>query len=144
MTTPPELFSAEWADAWRDALNTSAAYRAAAAEWRDTLALVLLADARFGIHEDRGVFLELYEGECRTARTVNGTDRQEAAYVIEAIPAVWQEVLRGTLAPLTAIALGRLRLARGNVAQLMPFVAAARELVATAAALETTYPAGWD
>ena len=135
----PELFTAEWADAWRTALNASAAYRAAAAEWRDTLTVVLLADPAFGVPEDRSV-----EGECREARMATANDRLESAYVIEAVPAVWQGVLRGTLAPLTAIALGKLRLAKGSLTQLMPFAAAARELVAAATALDTRYPEGWE
>ena len=140
----PELFTAEWADAWRTALNASAAYRAAAAEWRDTLTVVLLADPEFGVPEDRSVFLQLFEGECREARMATANDRLESAYVIEAVPAVWQGVLRGTLAPLTAIALGKLRLAKGSLTQLMPFAAAARELVAAATALDTRYPEGWE
>ena len=142
MTEP--LFSASWATAWRDALNRSAAYRAAAADWCDSLVVTLRPDPGLGVPRAQSVFLDLLEGECREARPATPADFEAADFVIEAAPSVWKDVLGGTLAPLTALALGRLRLAKGSMADLLPFVAAARELVAAASSLDTEYPEGWE
>jgi hypothetical protein len=46
------------------------------------------------------------------------------------------------MAPLTAIMAGKIRLTKGNMASLIPFAAAARELVVAALEMEVSFPDG--
>ncbi len=62
-------------------------------------------------------------------------DLDAAEYLFEARPEVWDELLSGRMAPVMALMTGKLRLMRGSLATLMPYVAAARELIATAGAV---------
>ena len=62
-----EVFSAAWADEWARLLNQSAAYRAAAAAWEGSIALVMTQSSAAEA-ERRAVFADLWHGECRTAR----------------------------------------------------------------------------
>lgn len=144
---PLEVFTAPWAEAWAEALRASASYRRAAARWEGNLLLVLAADPARGVPAERGVLLDLWHGECRAARLVDGAgeppeplDHPEAKYVVRAGPEVWRDVLSRRIEPLFAIVAGRLRLQRGSLAALTPFAAAARELVLAAATLEARFP----
>jgi len=132
-----ELFSEQWARQWGARLNESATYRAAAAEWKGAVALVMTA-ANGG--EPRAVYMDAQGGTCHIAREASEEDLAGAAYIFEAAPAVWREVFGGRTAPAMALFSGKLRLTRGNLAALMPHAAAARELIATAAAVPVRFP----
>ena len=62
-----EVFSSAWADEWARLLNQSAGYRAAAAAWEASIVLVMTQSGAAEA-ERRGVFADLWRGECRTAR----------------------------------------------------------------------------
>lgn len=123
-----ELFSQSWAEGLGAELLSSAAYRQAAAGWEGSLALVSLQDGG-----ERAVFLDLWHGDCRSARLAVSDDLDVADYVLAADLPVWQKVLRGELEPIFALMAGKLKLRRGSLARLTPHVLAARELVRAAA-----------
>lgn len=134
----PTAFTAEWADAWCRALNESAAYRRAGAEWEGDVVLVMSAD---GDSPARAVHLDLHRGACRGARIATADDVAGARYVMEAAPVTWRELLGGRTAPLMALMSGRLRLTRGSLTALVPFAGAAGELVAAAVRMNCDFPA---
>ncbi len=129
-----EVFSEEWARRWAEELRASDAYRAAAATWEGSLALVMTGDS-----EDRSVFVDLWHGECRGARRARDDDRQEADFVIAAGVDTWKQVLAGKLEPIFGLMSGKLELERGSLAALVPQVKAATELVAAAARVDTDF-----
>ncbi|MGE0441784.1 MAG: SCP2 sterol-binding domain-containing protein [Gemmatimonadales bacterium] len=137
----PNAFSDEWARAWGDALNASPEYAAAAATWEGSVAAAVVAEP--GDPPLAAVFLDVWHGQCRTARAAAPADLEEATYVIEAAPASWREVFSGRLAPLMGLMSGKLRIARGDLATLVPYAGAARELVRIAGTVPTDYPADW-
>ncbi len=133
----PELFSDPWAARWCAELNASVAYRGAAAEWEGGVALVMTAPEP---RHARAVFLDSSRGVCREARAANEEDLAAAVYIFEAAPAIWRQLFTGGLAPVMALFSGKLRLTRGNLAALMPYAGAARELIATAGAVPARFP----
>ncbi len=140
MTT--EILSEAWAQAWSDALNGSESYRAAAAGWEGAVAIAVRGEPQRGI-EGRAVFLDLWHGACRAARTASPADLEAARFVLTADAATWLELLRDGLDPVPAVMSGRLELSKGSVMSLLPQVAAAKELVAVGRSLPTTLPPGW-
>jgi putative sterol carrier protein len=136
----PDIFTDVWAKAWCRELNGSAAYKAAAANWEGAVALVMLPDPALGIPAPRAVHLDLHCGGCRGAHPANPADLAGAAFVFEGAAATWRELLGGRLSPLMALIGGKLRLARGELTALLPYVNAARELVATAAIVHGQFP----
>ncbi len=137
-----EAFSAEWANQWCTRLNQSQAYRAAASTWEGGVALVMARDGS-STADERAVYLDLWHGECRQARAATPLDRENARYVLTGTAPVWRELLGGTMAPLTAVMSGKLRLSKGSMGSLLPYAGAARELVAIAMAIDVTFPDGW-
>ena len=132
-------FTTEWAEAWGAALNASATYRDAAATWEGSVAVVAsTAGERLA-----AVFLDVWHGGCRVARAATDADLAEAVYVLEAEPVAWKAVLGGGVSPMMALLSGRVKLARGELAKLLPYATAAKELVTLAGSVPAEFPAGW-
>lgn len=138
---PYELFTPEWAAAWGRQINRSDAYRLAAQTWKWPVVLTMKEDPAHGVPE-RSIFLDLFKGECRETRPAAPEDLEEAPFVLAADPATWKQVLDGELEPIPGIVRGRIRLLKGSLATLLPYVLAARELVCAATRVETCFPEG--
>ena len=122
--------SAEWAQAYRDALNANPAYKEAAAAWEgDILLLVRPSDPGAPAP---GIHLALAHGEC-SAATFHADARTVASeFVFEGSPENWQRLMRREVDPVKAILDGTFKI-RGNLAKMMRFTRAAKELVDSAA-----------
>jgi len=125
------LFSDAWAKACQSELNASAAYREAGANWDAAVAFILDDD-----EGQRGVYVDLWHGECREARQLVEGDIDQAPYVIRGGEAAWSSVLGGSLEPLMALAMGQLKLIKGSLGALAFQIRAARELVAAASRVQ--------
>ncbi len=137
---PLPVFSDAWASACGEVINRSSAYRAAAQSWEGALVLLMTPDRPPG--EERRVFLDLWHGDCRSARTATLADEATARYVLAGSESGWRLVLTGKVAPLLAIMTGKLRLAKGSLAELIPYTGAAKELVTAASMIEASFPGG--
>ncbi len=121
--------SAEWAEAYRTALNENAAYRAAAKAWVGDI-LLLVVPPTPGAPAP-GVHLDLADGGCRQATYYEDARNVASEFVYEGTPENWARLMRHELDPVKAILDGTFRV-RGNLAKLMRFTRAAKELVETA------------
>jgi putative sterol carrier protein len=135
-----ELFTLEWAEAWRDQILANSAYQAAARTWRWPLVLVMRADPGLGLPDERSIYLDLYQGDCREARVATAADLEQTPYLLSADPRTWRQVLERQLEPIPGLMRGKLKLVRGSLASLLPYVMAAKELVESATRIETSYP----
>lgn len=131
-------FTTEWAAAWAAQLNASPAYREAAAEWEGGVVLELAGEAG---HLVAAVFLDLWRGACRAGRAATEADREAARYVFQGSAATWRHLLEEGASPVMAILSGRLRLVRGDLVSLLPYAAAARELLRAPSGFATAFPA---
>jgi putative sterol carrier protein len=131
------VFSDEWARACALAINDNLAYRAAAATWEGAILLHIAAPDP---GSERRVWLDLWRGECREARSGTTTDEDAARYILSGDRTTWQQVLSGATAPIMAIMMGRLRITKGSLAELLPHVESAKQLVASAASIEASFP----
>ena len=125
------LFSDAWAKACQIELNASAAYRESAATWEGAVVFI-----RRDAAGERGVYVDLWHGECREARTLADGDVDRAPYVINGEEQAWADVLGGSLDPLVALALGRLKLVKGSLGALAFHIRSSRELVAAASRVQ--------
>lgn len=124
-----ELFSERWARSWRDAINSSEAFRREGADWDGVLVI-----STSGV-EAEGVVLELEGGSCRAARPARAADRERADIVIEASPDMWRSLFAGRADLWLSILLGRFHLARGHLGALRAHLPAARALLAAAGSI---------
>lgn len=121
--------SSEWATALQQALNQNTAYADAARAWvGDILLLVRPADASAPAP---GIHLDLANGTCRSATFYPDAREVKSEFVYEGSPENWARLMRHEVDPVKAIMEGTFRV-RGNLAKLMRFTRAAKELVETA------------
>jgi putative sterol carrier protein len=132
------VFSDDWARACAVALQQREGYRLAAAGWEGAVLLLMTAIGP-GLGERR-VYFDLWHGDCRDARAATMEDEAAARYILSGTVVAWQQVLTGGVAPLVAIMTGRLRLTKGSLVELIPYVNAAKELVAAAAMVQSSFP----
>jgi putative sterol carrier protein len=125
--------SATWATAFQRALNENAAYAEAARAWvGDVLLLVRPSDSS-GVTP--GIHLDLANGSCRAATFHEDARTVSSEFVFEGTPENWARLMRHEIDPVKSILDGTLRV-RGNMAKLMRFTRAAKELVETASRVE--------
>ena len=136
-----EVFTHEWALACGEQINENEDYRHAAKKWEWPLVLTMTAAPGLSLSE-RSVYLDLFEGDCREARAARPADAESVPYVISADPKTWKQVLDRDLEPIFGLMRGKLKLAKGSLVSLLPYVAAAKEMVLSAACVETRYPEG--
>lgn len=135
---PQRPFTQPWADALCAVIAADAAYRTAARSWTWPVALVLEAAPDRGYPDDVAVELALDRGACHGAQLVPA-DAVAAPIVLAGSYATWEQVGRGTLDAVPAVATGRLRLTRGSLTTLMMNMSAATALVECARKVGTLY-----
>jgi putative sterol carrier protein len=134
--------SAEWTAAFKDAINANEAYAKAGKEWtHGKVAYVVKARPALGIERDMAMVLDLHAGTCREAQMVTADQAQGAEFVIVAEYERWKEVLSGQVDPTKAMMQNKLKLERGHLPTIVKFVVASKELVRSALAIDTEYPA---
>jgi len=136
-----EVFTQDWAVAWGEAIRASDGYRTAARRWRWPMVIIMSFGPELDLPE-RSVFLDLFEGDCREARSATETDWAAVPYVLSGDFHAWKQVLERELDPILALMTGKLKLEKGSLASLIPYVTAAREMVAAAAQVPYRFPAG--
>ena len=138
-----EIFTKDWAKSWSDQINANAAYKQAAAKWEGAIAMVMTPDGGMGIPDERIVVADLWHGDCRGAHVAGADQLDDVPYLIKATPANWKSVLSGKTDPIVGLMGGKLKLAKGSLFALLPYAKAAKELVNSAMAVDTSFPEGW-
>ncbi len=139
-----EIFTDEWAQDWHEAINDNENYKKAAAKWEGAIGMVMTADSDMGIPEERMVVADLWHGDSRGAKAIDASELDDVPFVIKATPENWKKVLAGKLDPIVGLMGGKLKLAKGGLFALLPYAKAAKELVASAIAVDTEFPDGWE
>jgi putative sterol carrier protein len=135
-----DVFSEEWSHACCAQLNGHQPYKSAASGWEGAIVMVMRADPKQGLTEDRAAWFDLHRGECRGARMATPEDRESAPYVMSAVPSVWKQVFAREMEPISAIMFGKLKLERGSMFTLARYTTAAKEMVVAAGMVEAVFP----
>lgn len=130
--------SEEWVKAYWEAIRQSD-YSETGKTWnKGAVALVCKAEPAIGLKEDVGIWLDLHEGQCRSAQIVPPAEAQTAPFVVTGEYARWKQVIEGKLDPIKGMMQGKLRL-KGDLPTIVRYVKASKTLVASAANVATTF-----
>ena len=133
------VFSPEWVAAYKKEVQTSPSYKKAAATWEGDMTLVIQKDAKGSIASDLYLFMDLWHGDCRDMRLVSAEEGLKAKFVVTGGYDRWKQVIREELEPIKGMMQGKLKL-KGNLAYIVRFVKAAKELVSCTAKVPTRFP----
>ena len=132
------FFSDEWVSAYKDAINGSAAYKTAAADWTYGVVALICKALPPAFPRDTGIWLDLDRGVCRDAKVVGVDEAAKAPFCITGDYARWKQVLRKELEPIKGMMQGKLKL-KGDLPTIVRAVKAAQELVNSAGNLDTLF-----
>jgi putative sterol carrier protein len=133
-----EFGTQEWADAMKDALNNSAAYKKEAQKWEGDMCFVAVAGD--GLETDLVSYFDLWHGACRDAKAVPSGESVSSAFTISAALPVWKLVVAGELDPIAGLTSRKLKL-KGNMLKILRTPKAAIEMVNCAKSVDTSWPA---
>jgi len=133
------VYSPEWVAAYRKEVQTSPSYKKAAATWEGDLTLVIQKDAKGSIPSDLYLYMDLWHGDCRDIRLVAAEEGLKAKFVVTGGYDRWKQVIREELEPIKGMMQGKLKL-KGNLAYIVRYVAAAKELVSCTSKIPTRFP----
>jgi len=128
----------EWAKVLQTKLNSSDAYKKAAAKWEGDFYFVV--EKGGGVPEDVYMYLDLWHGEARDAYLEVDPSSKKPAFTLQAPLEIWKGVLEKKIDPIRGIMTRQLQL-KGNMMKIMKAPKAATELVECAASVDTEWPA---
>ncbi|HNS03264.1 MAG TPA: SCP2 sterol-binding domain-containing protein [Anaerolineae bacterium] len=129
------FLSDEWAAAFKDALNNSAAYKAAAETWEGDFYFI----AELANGEQRTLYLDLWHGDCREAYVVADPASKSPEFEVSGKIPAWKKVIEKKVDPIQGLITRQLKL-KGNMAKVLKSVKAAQELVNSATTVPTEFP----
>ena len=137
----PHLFpSPEWVAAYKDAINSNAAYKTAGKDWtHGVVAMCVKADPTLGIEHDVAMWLDVHQGQCRDCKLIPASEAQGAAFIVLADHAKWKAVIRKELDPIKAMMQGKIKLTKGHMPTIVKYVQSTKELVESASRVETKF-----
>lgn len=130
--------SEEWLRVYQERINDSPEYREAAKDWEGDISFVFEAEPDKHVPLDLWAWLDLWHGQCRTARMVSPEEGAAAPYVIRAPYTRWKDVLLGDLDPVKGMMQGKLKL-QGDLPAIIRYVRAANELVHLTGSVPTEF-----
>jgi len=134
-----EPYSDEWAQAYKDEINSSPVYKQAAAGWEGTVGLVVLAEPDKNVPEDRGIFMDLWHGEARDIKIVSRDEAEQAQFVITGPYSRWKAVAKKELDATKGIMLGQLKL-KGDFPTLVRYTKASQEMTECTTRVPVNWP----
>jgi putative sterol carrier protein len=134
-----KAFTPEWAEAFKQELNRSDAYRQAGKGWKWSVGLVTEAEPDKGVPDDVGMWLDLFEGEARDVKVVSADEARGADFVITAPYSRWKEVMKKELDPTKAMLQGKLKL-KGDLPTIVRYTKASQEMTECTTRIQTEFP----
>jgi putative sterol carrier protein len=132
-------FSPEWAQAFKDAINRSDAYRQAAKGWKWKVGLVVEAEPDKRFAEARGLVLDLFDGEARDVTVGAADDARACDFVITATYSRWKQVATKQLDAVRGMLQGKLKV-KGNLPTIVRYTRASQELTNCTSRVPVAWP----
>jgi putative sterol carrier protein len=134
-----KAFSPEWAKAFKDEVNKSAAYKAASKGWKWTVGLVVEAEPDKHFAEAKGVVMDLFEGQARDFKIGSVADAQKCDFVITAAYSRWKQVAMKELDATKGMLQGKLKL-KGDLPTIVRYTKSSQELTECTTRFQVEWP----
>lgn len=139
-TSPPYIFfTPEWASLYQQAITTDPLYRKVAAGWEGTVCLHVEKKPKYGLEIDLYLLLDLWHGECRSARLVPPDVGEAANYVITASLDHWMKIGKKELDTVKGMMQRKLKL-KGSLPSIVRYVKASNRLAEISAEVGGKFP----
>jgi putative sterol carrier protein len=137
------LGTPEWVYEFEKKIQADGRYKEVAQKWEGSVVLVFKADPQAGFDSDVFLFMDLWHGECRSARLVPPEIGQNGEYVLETEYDRWKRILKKELNVVKELATRKLKLVPFDfkkAAKLTAAAQAALRLVDLGSEVGTRFP----
>jgi len=129
--------SEEWLNEYVVKLNSNANYEDSAKQWEGAFVFVIGKDDAFD--KDAYMYLDLYHGKCRSAKfSLAAADLPPPEFKYTGPFGNWRKLINKEIDPIQGILTGKFKL-EGSMMKVMRYTKAAKELVNTAATVQTEF-----
>lgn len=125
---------------FKDTVNGNAAYEDAARDWEGDFLFIIKPDGP--LTREIVYYVDLFHGKCRQARLIETREGVKTSFIYEGPLKSWVQLLGKQLDPIGSLMLGKFKL-HGNLAKILKYTRAAKELVNSVAAVPTEFPPEW-
>ena len=132
-----KFFTQEWCDAYKEAINKSAAYEEAAKTWEGDF--YFITEKGGPVKEPIIGYVDLYHGKCRKVEVVTDTKKYSPEFIISAPYHIWKRICLKQLDSTQALITKQSKLT-GNMAKIMRYTKAANEITNITKQLPTEWP----
>lgn len=132
--------SEEFIQQFKDTVNNNSAYEDAARDWEGDFLFVIKPDGP--LKSEIVYYVDLYHGKCRGARLLSTQEGTKTSYIYEGPLKSWVKLLGRQLDPIGSLMMGKFKL-HGNLAKVLRYTRAAKELVNSVASVPTEFPPDW-
>jgi putative sterol carrier protein len=129
----------EWVAMFEKGIQEDATYKEVAKDWEGSVVLHVEAAPEYGLDIDLYVLLDLWHGDCRSARIVPEEVGEAGDFVITGSAERWMDVGRKELDTVKGMMQGKLRL-KGNLPTIVRYVKASVRLTDISADVGGRYP----
>ena len=126
---PYIVLTPEWVSEFEKMVQADDRYKEVARTWEGSVTLVFKADPETGLDDDLFILLDLWHGECRSAKIVPSEIGRNGDYVLEAKYERWKKVLKRELNVVKEMATNRLKLVPFNFKKAAKLAAAAQAAI---------------
>lgn len=132
--------SAEFIQQFKDGVNANKAYEEAARDWEGDFLFIIKPDGPLA--DEIVYYVDLSHGKCRDARLLSSRSEVKTSFIYEGPLKSWVKLLDKQLDPIGSLMLGKFRI-HGNLAKILKYTSAAKELVNSVAVVPVEYPGEW-
>ena len=125
---------------FRAMVNTNEAYADAAKDWEGDFLFIIRPEGP--LTSEIVYYVDLYHGECREARLLLAKESVKTAFIYEGPLSSWVKLLAKQLDPIGSLMMGKFKL-HGNLAKILRYTRAAKELVNSVSTVPTEFPPEW-
>lgn len=129
--------SEEWAKEYVEKLNSNSAYQAAGKTWDDSITFVVDPDDAY--KEFWYIYLDLKAGKC--VKYQSGSEEKDmpvSTFKYKGKYSNWVKLIKGEIDPIQGLMTGKFKL-EGSMMKIMRYTNAAKEMVNTAAKVDTQF-----
>jgi putative sterol carrier protein len=137
---PPYIYlTPEWVSLYEKAVQGDAPYRESAQGWEGKVCLHVEAEPKYGLDIALYIVLDLWHGDCRSAKIVPTDVGEASEFVITGTADRWLQVIRKELDTIKGMMQGKLKL-KGDLPTIVRYVKAAARLVEIATEVGGKFP----
>jgi putative sterol carrier protein len=124
---------------FKNTVNNNHSYEDAAKDWEGDFLFIIKPDGP--LTTEIIYYVDLYHGKCRDAKLLPGPT-MKTNFIYEGPLKSWVKLLGKQLDPIGSLMLGKFRL-HGNLAKILKYTRAAKELVNSVSEVPTEFPPEW-